>query len=66
MQSVTDSCQLERIQRKLLSCAAYVLEIKHHPRDYSLVMQERCHNSLADSRVNANIEFLNKLMDGSY
>jgi len=63
--TVTDnSCQLENIQRKLLSWAAYILKIKHPPHEYSLVMQELCLISLADRRVNANIEFLNKLMDG--
>ncbi|XP_008181902.1 uncharacterized protein LOC103309089 [Acyrthosiphon pisum] len=61
---VTDSCQLECIQRKFLFCATYILKIKHPPHDYLLVMQEHCLISLADRRNNANIEFLKKLMDG--
>ncbi|XP_025425705.1 uncharacterized protein LOC112694457 [Sipha flava] len=62
--TVSDSCQLERVQRRFLSCAAFVLKINHPPHDYFLVMQELSLISLADRRVNANIEFLNKLVDG--
>lgn len=46
--TVTDSCQLESIQRKFLSSAAYILKIKHPPRDYSLVMKKLCLVPLAD------------------
>ncbi|XP_022175933.1 uncharacterized protein LOC111038911 [Myzus persicae] len=62
--TVSDSCQLERVQRRFLSCAAFLLKINHPPHDYFLVMQELSLISLADRRVNANIEFLNKLVDG--
>jgi hypothetical protein len=41
-----------------------ILKIKHPTYDYSLVMRELCLISLADRRVNANIEFMNKLIDG--
>jgi hypothetical protein len=36
---------------------------KAFPHDYSLVMRELCLISLADMRVNANIEFMNKLIN---
>ncbi|XP_008190178.1 uncharacterized protein LOC103312002 [Acyrthosiphon pisum] len=50
--------------RRFLSYAAFVLKINHPPHDYFLVVQELSLISLADRRVNANIEFLNKLVDG--
>jgi len=60
------SCQLERVQRRFLSCAAFRLKIKHPPHDYSIVMQELVLVSLADRRVNTNVEFLKKLVDGRF
>jgi len=59
---MTDSCQLERVHRWFLSCSAFVLNIKHTPHDYSLVMQKFSLISMADWRVNFNVEFLKKLV----
>jgi len=54
--AVTDSCQLERVQRRFLSRAAFTLKINHPPHDYSIVMQELGLVSLADRRVNTNVK----------
>lgn len=59
----TDSYQLERVQIWFLSGAAFVLKIKP-PHDYSIIMKKFCFISLADRQSNADIEFLNKLVDG--
>ncbi|KAL4132516.1 hypothetical protein QTP88_009654 [Uroleucon formosanum] len=64
--TLADSCQLELVQRRFLSCAAFTLKIKHPPHDYSIVMQELGLVSLADRRVNTNVEFLKKLVDGRF
>jgi len=61
--TLVDSCQLERVQRRFLSCTAFTLKIKHPPHDYSVVIQELGLVSLADKRVDTNVEFLKKLVD---
>lgn len=56
--TVTDSCQLDRVQRRFLSCTAFVSIIKHPPKTpCSLVMQKPSLISLADRRVNADVVF---------
>jgi len=62
--TIADSCHLERVQRRFLSCAAFTLKIKHPPHVYSIVKQELGLISLSDRRVNTNVEFLRKLVDG--
>ncbi|XP_060874011.1 uncharacterized protein LOC132947798 [Metopolophium dirhodum] len=62
---VTDSCHLERVQRRFLSSAAYMLKIVHPPHDYTPVLHALGLTSLADGRVKANLAFLKKLIDGS-
>ncbi|KAL4083128.1 hypothetical protein QTP88_028458 [Uroleucon formosanum] len=62
---VTDSCHLERVQRRFLSSAAYMLKIVHPPHDYTPVLRALGLTSLADRRVKANLAFLKKLIDGS-
>jgi hypothetical protein len=59
-----DSSRLERVQRRFLSSAAYLLKIQHPQHDYLPVMRELCLDTLADRRVNANLTFLKKLVDG--
>jgi len=63
--TASDSYQLERVQRKFLRFAAFILKIDHPPHDYSPVLQQLKLNSLADRRVFANLNFLNKLIYGS-
>ena len=62
---VVDSCHLERVQRRFLSSAAYMLKIVHPPHDYSPVSHAFNLASLADRRVKANLDFLRKLINGS-
>uniref|UniRef100_A0A2S2Q917 RNA-directed DNA polymerase from mobile element jockey n=1 Tax=Sipha flava TaxID=143950 RepID=A0A2S2Q917_9HEMI len=62
---VIDSCHLERVQRRFLSSAAYMLKIVHPPHDYTPVLRALSLTSLADRRVKANLVFLKKLIDGS-
>ncbi|XP_025406953.1 uncharacterized protein LOC112680931 [Sipha flava] len=62
---VIDSCHLERVQRRFLSSAAYMLKIVHPPHNYTPVLDALNLISLADKRVKANLGFLQKLIDGS-
>lgn len=62
---VIDSCHLERVQRRFLSSAAYMLKIVHPPHDYTPVLRAFGLTFLADRRVKANLAFLKKLIDGS-
>jgi hypothetical protein len=56
--------QVERVQRKFLNIAAYKLKIYHPPHDYSPVMHRLGMNTLADRRLEANLIFLRRLIDG--
>ncbi|XP_022180966.1 uncharacterized protein LOC111041114 [Myzus persicae] len=62
---VIDSCHLERVQRRFLSSAAYMLKIIHPPHDYTPVLHALNLTSLANKRVKDNLGFLQKLIDGS-
>ncbi|KAL4120626.1 hypothetical protein QTP88_013284 [Uroleucon formosanum] len=62
---VIDSCHVERVQRRFLSSAAYMLKIVHPSHDYTTVLHALNLTSLADRRVKANVDFLEKLIDGS-
>jgi len=62
---VIDSCHLERVQRRSLSSAAYMLKIVHPPHVYTPVLHALNLTSLADRRVKANLGFLGKLIYGS-
>ncbi|XP_008183590.1 uncharacterized protein LOC103309583 [Acyrthosiphon pisum] len=62
---VTYSCHLERVQRRFLSSAAYMLKIVHPPHDYTPVLRALSLTSLANRRVKTNLAFLQKLIDGS-
>jgi len=57
--------QLETVQRKFLSFAAYLLKIKHRSNDYEAVLNRLCLQSLADRRITLNKVFLLKLINGS-
>ncbi|VVC26991.1 Hypothetical protein CINCED_3A019184, partial [Cinara cedri] len=50
--------------RKFLNSAALILQINHSPHDYQPVMHKLGLVSLADGRVEANLLFLRKLIDG--
>jgi hypothetical protein len=63
--TTSSSLQLERVQRRFLSFAAYVLKIDHVPHDYFPVLTELHLSSLVDRRATANLSFLRKLLDGS-
>ncbi|KAF0753949.1 Uncharacterized protein FWK35_00038693, partial [Aphis craccivora] len=52
---------LERVQRKLLSFATYLLKIEHRFHDYEAVLNSLHLQSLADKRITV----LLKLIDGS-
>lgn len=53
--TVTESCQLERVQRRYLSSADIIIKINHPPRNYSLVTQEICLISLAELTLTSNV-----------
>lgn len=53
---------LERPQRKFLSVTSHLLKIDHQLHDYSPVLARLQLPSLADRRVQANIDFLNTLL----
>ncbi|CAI6343768.1 unnamed protein product [Macrosiphum euphorbiae] len=57
--------QLERVQRKFLSFAAYLLNIEHRPHGYDPVIDRLGLQSLADRRTTINKVFLVKLINGS-
>jgi hypothetical protein len=62
--TISYSYALERVQRKFLSFAGYVLEINHLPHDYTSVLTSLKLSSLANRRVRANLSFLSKLIAG--
>jgi len=57
--------QLERVQRKFFSFAAYLLKIEHRPHVYDAVIDRLGIQSLADRRITINKVFLLKLINGS-
>lgn len=59
-----DSSLIERVQRRFLNSAAFILNINHPPHDYQPVMHKLGLVSLADRRVEANLLFLHKLIVG--
>lgn len=62
--TAVDSSLIERVQRRFLNSAAFTLKINHPPHDYQPVMHKLDLVSLADRRVEANLLFLRKLIDG--
>lgn len=58
------SCQLERVQKKILNFVGYTLNVECLPHDYSSVLVHLNMKSLADQRRIANLVFLNKLSVG--
>lgn len=62
--TVTDSCQLERVQWRFLSSAAFILKINHPPHDYSNHAGS-LFLIIGGWPVNANFEFLCKLVNSS-
>ncbi|KAF0726762.1 Uncharacterized protein FWK35_00025159, partial [Aphis craccivora] len=63
--TTVDSSLIERVQRRFLSSSAFILKINHPPHDYQPVMHKLGLVSLADRRVEVNLLFLHKLIDGS-
>jgi len=62
--TAADSSCIERVQRRFCSSASFILQIPHPPHDYRPVMNKLGLLSLADRRVDANLVFLHKLIDG--
>lgn len=58
-----DSSRLERVW--FLFSAAYILKIEHSQYNYLLIMCKIYFDTLADRGINANLTFLQKLVDGS-
>lgn len=56
--------QVERVRRNFLNFAAYSLTIDHPPHDHSLVMHWLGLNILADKRLEANLTFFRRLING--
>jgi len=59
-----DSLLIERVQRRFLISSAFILKINHPPHDYQPVMHKLGLISLADGRVEVNLLFLHKLING--
>lgn len=55
---------IERIQRCFSSSASFILQIPHSLYDYRPVMNKLGLLSLADRKVEANLVFFHKLIDG--
>jgi hypothetical protein len=64
-QTASNMNQLERVQRKFFSFAAYLLNIEHRPHDYDAVIHRLGLQSLANRRITINNVFLIKLINGS-
>jgi len=54
--------QIERIQRKFLNYAAFILNINHPPHDYNPILNKLGLSSLVDRRKVANLKFLRLLI----
>ncbi|XP_050540336.1 uncharacterized protein LOC126904976 [Daktulosphaira vitifoliae] len=59
-----DMMQVKRVQRKFLNFTAYKLKIDHPPHDYTPKMQLIGLFTLNDRRLEANLTFLRRLIDG--
>ncbi|CAI6374008.1 unnamed protein product [Macrosiphum euphorbiae] len=62
--TMSDSYQLERIQRKFLKCASFTSSIDCPPHDYNPVLCHLVLTTLADRRVQTNLSVLAKLING--
>ncbi|XP_025411040.1 uncharacterized protein LOC112683971 [Sipha flava] len=62
--TASDSATIERVQRRFLFYAGYVLGIPHSLHDYSPVLHELNLLTLADRRLNSNFKFLQNLIGG--
>jgi len=56
--------QIERVQRKFLNYAAFILSIDRPPHDYNPILNKLGLSSLVDRRKVANLKFLRQLKDG--
>jgi hypothetical protein len=56
--------QIERVQRKFLNFTSYALKIDHPMHNYSLVLYRLGMQTLADRKLEANLTFLRRLIDG--
>ncbi|KAF0763595.1 Uncharacterized protein FWK35_00005867, partial [Aphis craccivora] len=57
--------QIERVQRKFLKYAAFILSIDYRlPHDYNPILNKLGLSSLVDRRKVANLTFLSLLVDG--
>ncbi|VVC41576.1 Hypothetical protein CINCED_3A007431 [Cinara cedri] len=58
------SYQLERVQRKFLRFASFVLKIDYLLHDYTTVLAYLQLAFLADRRHNTNLTFINNVLNG--
>lgn len=63
--TASNSALIERVQRRFLSYAGYVLNIPHPLHDYTPVLRELGLSTLADRRVASNLKLLRGLINGS-
>ncbi|XP_008189361.1 uncharacterized protein LOC103311505 [Acyrthosiphon pisum] len=63
-QNLRDSCQIERVQRKFLKYASFVLRIDCLPHDYTPVLEKLNLETLSTRKTKANLVFLSKLLSG--
>lgn len=57
--------KIERVLRKFLKYAAFILSIDHRPpHDYNPILNKLGLSSLIDRRKVANVKFLHLLIDG--
>eukprot|EP00102_Acyrthosiphon_pisum_P013445 XP_008183021.1 PREDICTED: uncharacterized protein LOC103309423 [Acyrthosiphon pisum] len=61
-QNLRDSCQIERVQRKFLKYASFVLHIDCLPHDYTPVLEKLNLETLSTRRTKVNLVFLSKLL----
>lgn len=60
-----DQLRLERVQNRFLSYASFLLKIDHPQHDYSPVLSKLNIPTLSSRRINADIRFIQGLLDGS-
>jgi len=60
--TANDSLQLERVQRRFLRSAGFLLGIEHPPHDYSAVAAKLGLVSLAERRRMLSVKFLKGLL----
>lgn len=62
--TATDDCLIERVKRRLLRFARFLLDIPHIPHEYSCIVKRLELNTLFYRLIYLSTKFLQNLLDG--